>query len=315
MKNRNITLDILKISLAIFVVLLHGFFLKDHNELLSHLTVNGIFRVAVPIFFIINGYFFQQVLKKNNQKHWLKRSLILYILWMIIYAPFWLKYDLKKIILSIIIGYNHLWYINSMIICGLLLKVLHNRIRLFTLSIILFSIGVAIQYIGNYHVFENSYNLIDKLTNLTYIHRNFLFFGLPFFTIGFLIRENELQKKIVSTKLLVPLIIIGVFFLLLESYINYLKTGFTFNDNLGSLILLSPLVFLFVVNQNYKIAFDSKKLALISTSIYLTHPWIMAVINKLFKLNQTFHSLVTVLLAFLLSFIIININKKLKYIL
>jgi surface polysaccharide O-acyltransferase-like enzyme len=314
MKNRNASLDILKTNLAFFVIMLHGSFLKEYNELLSYLTVNGIFRVAVPIFFIINGYFFQSILKKDNYKIWLKRSTILYILWMIIYSPFWIKHDLKKTITSVIIGYHHLWYLNSMILSGILLKIFYCRIRLFTLAIILFVIGVSTQYIGNYHIFLNSYNLIDKLTNTTFVHRNFLFLGLPFFIIGFLIKENKWEQKIVSKKL-VWFILTSTLLLLFESYINYLKTDYSSNDNLVSLILLSPIIFLFVINQNYKIVINSKKLALISTSTYLIHPWIMTVLKKLFDLNETFLSLSTIILSVSFSLIIIRINKTIKYLL
>ena len=40
------------------IVGLHAGFLKDVNEYVSFLTVEGLFRIAVPLFFIINGYFY-----------------------------------------------------------------------------------------------------------------------------------------------------------------------------------------------------------------------------------------------------------------
>lgn len=51
-KERNISLDLLKIILAIFVVGLHCGFLKDIDFSLKVLTVNGVFRIAVPILFV-----------------------------------------------------------------------------------------------------------------------------------------------------------------------------------------------------------------------------------------------------------------------
>ena len=51
---RNSTLDILKFIMAIMVVGLHARFLFETSSLGYHLTVQGIFRLAVPIFLLIN---------------------------------------------------------------------------------------------------------------------------------------------------------------------------------------------------------------------------------------------------------------------
>ena len=57
---RNISLDITKILLACMVVALHVGIFIDLNPVSYQITVNGLFRIAVPIFFIINGFFFIQ---------------------------------------------------------------------------------------------------------------------------------------------------------------------------------------------------------------------------------------------------------------
>ena len=48
---RNISLDIAKLSMAVMVVALHSEFLSEYSEALSYVVTNGIFRVAVPIFY------------------------------------------------------------------------------------------------------------------------------------------------------------------------------------------------------------------------------------------------------------------------
>ena len=58
---RNLSLDYLKVFLAVCVVFLHGGWLYDINELVGYLHVNGLFRIAVPLFFIINGYYFYNI--------------------------------------------------------------------------------------------------------------------------------------------------------------------------------------------------------------------------------------------------------------
>lgn len=65
--SRKISLDILKLLMSFMVVGLHAGFLGDVDLLGEYLTVNGIFRLAVPTFLVINGfYFFLSYLKINN---------------------------------------------------------------------------------------------------------------------------------------------------------------------------------------------------------------------------------------------------------
>ena len=66
-------------------------------------------------------------------------------------------------------------------------KNLSKKIHIF-LILTLFSLGCIIQLIGNLHVFNG---IIDKVLNFNATHRNFLFFCLPFFLIGYLINKYE----------------------------------------------------------------------------------------------------------------------------
>jgi hypothetical protein len=51
--------------MAFMIVGLHAGFLGEYTKLGHYLTVNGVFRVAVPVFLIINGFYFYPVLLKN----------------------------------------------------------------------------------------------------------------------------------------------------------------------------------------------------------------------------------------------------------
>jgi surface polysaccharide O-acyltransferase-like enzyme len=51
MNSRNFALDILKIISAIFIVCIHCDFFIEYDKTVSSLTTQGIFRIAVPIFF------------------------------------------------------------------------------------------------------------------------------------------------------------------------------------------------------------------------------------------------------------------------
>ncbi|MCG1035931.1 acyltransferase family protein [Polaribacter sargassicola] len=305
MKSRNISLDLFKIILAVFVVLIHCFFLKDISLDVYYLTTNGLFRTAVPVFFIINGYFFTQVIEKKTIVKWMKRVFILYFVWMLIYAPLWFHLDVKSILINFFVGFHHLWYIKALLLCGMLLYVMKKmKIKfLFLISFILFFLGSLIQFLKNIHILYFD----------VYSHRNFLFLGLPFFILGYLIRKTSWQTKI-SGKHNILFILIFTVTLLIESYLHY-HFKFDRNDNLFSLILLCPLIFIYVINYQCYIKFNSKSISLISTSIYLLHPWVMHFLNMNYKINSVFLAIITISISFALSFVLIKINERIKYLL
>jgi hypothetical protein len=268
------------------------------------------FRIAVPIFFLINGYFFSDAIENKKVNKWIIRVFILYFVWVIFYSFLWFKLSVKSIFISVFIGQFHLWYINAMLLSGILLCILKkmNPKNMLILIFILFSIGVLLQYIGNYNTFEP-----DIRKTYIYIHRNFLFLGFPFFAIGYLIKIKKWHKRI-TPKQTIFLISLGALFLCIESYINfyYTKKGI---DNLFSLIFTCPFIFMYAINSNLKYNINSKNIALVSTAIYLIHPWVMNILNTIFELYPTTLSLLTVIFSLVASLIIIKINNKIKFLL
>jgi len=111
--SRNIALDILKVTLAFMVVGLHADFLADITSTGSYLTVNGIFRIAVPLFLLINGFYFYSVLANQKTANWIKKVLSLYVFWMLFYSYFWFRpselsfVEFAKIAKTLILGYFH----------------------------------------------------------------------------------------------------------------------------------------------------------------------------------------------------------------
>jgi len=74
---RNLTIDVLKIVLAFFVVFLQIHFLKNSYPEVSYLLVNGLFRIAVPVFLLITGFYFFYIdtskkLKNGYSEHYQK---------------------------------------------------------------------------------------------------------------------------------------------------------------------------------------------------------------------------------------------------
>jgi hypothetical protein len=116
---RSLSIDILKIILAAFVVCLHIHIFRDSFPSVSYVLVNGFFRIGVPVFLIISGYFFFFIDDISRLKKWSVRILLLYIIWSAVYFPFWKEDD--NYILNILFGYHHLWYLIGTFFAGLLL--------------------------------------------------------------------------------------------------------------------------------------------------------------------------------------------------
>lgn len=309
---RNLPLDAFKVLLSVMVVGLHGGFLKEF-PLGNFLTVQGVFRIAVPTFFVINGYYFGAVKDLKSLFGWVNRVVGLYAFWMLFYVYFWFRPDsfdvmeIIKLIKTIIVGHHHLWYLPGMIGAGVLTYFLRENLKLGVIvAVTSFIGGVGIQYLGNYHFFES--NLLDKLFNLTFIHRNFLLLGFPFFFVGFLVRMKKLSF-LSDNALFIS--ILGAFLLVFESYFNFANPyndgGF---DNYFSLIFICPSIFVLLLNSNRTT--DNKNIALVSTAIYFIHPFCMSVLSKLgFDTGTTFTFMVLAL-SFFASVVLIKIKDRFK---
>lgn len=308
---RNLSLDILKIILAVSVVFLHGHFLKDISSIGYFSTVEGLFRLAVPTFLIISGFYFYNVIDINKLKKWIIRLGSLYLIWMLIYSPFWLNiHNIPKTLFTLFNGYYVLWYLIGALFSGIIVYYIRNLPKniLIFLVLFLFLMGCLIQLIGNLHVFSG---IIDKAFNYNPVHRNFLLFCLPFFLIGYLINKYDIYKKI---KMTLPMLLICLTLVILESNLNRIYVSPTENlDQIFSLILAAPVLFLYFKSK--VLPGKNKELSNFSTAIYLIHPMILITITQYINIGQTKTSIIVLLISFLAAFTLILLNKKLKYIL
>lgn len=317
--DRNIALDILKLLMAFMVVGIHAEIFKDINLALPYFTAYGLFRIAVPVFLVISGFYFYQTLANAKTLLWFKRALLLYFFWMLIYSPFWFhptELSLKEIIkvfAHLLVGYYHLWYVAGMIGAALILVFVRNlnSISLIFIVTITFLTGVIIQYAGNYHLFGNA--TLDKIANIIFVHRNALFMSFPFFCIGFLIHKHNIHTKI-QHKTAIILTLAGILLLSGEVYLNYVAPGREGGfDNFFFLLLLCPALFILFMQIN--IVSNTKNIALYATAIYFVHPLFQITLKDLFTSNETTFTIVIILLSAVMSYCLIIINKRAKFIL
>lgn len=309
---RNLSLDVLKFVLALMIVAIHSGFLNDISRIGSHLTINGLFRIAVPLFFLINGFYFCPALESNPAK-WFRRILTLYVFWMLFYLPFWLRFDnltlreFVKTVLTLLLGFQQLWYLSALIGAAILLSYLKNlsAFQLLFISVLLFAIGLSIQYTGSHHLFAN--DTIDFVLNELWVYRNFLFFGFPFFTIGYLLYKTKCGDRI-KEEYLIPLSFLGLLFLLIESYLNYdPRVLFRSFDFYLSLLIACPLLFLAVMKTDIPI--NSKKLSIYANAVFFIHPCFISLYGLYILDRRTLLTLLTILSSLVVSFLLIQTRK------
>lgn len=179
------------------------------------------------------------------------------------------------------------------------------------LALLCFVLGVMVQYIGNYHLMSSTF--ADRLFNIGFTHRNFLLLGFPFFYIGFFIRKHQLFAKIPTSTLLIAALI-GIVLLLGESWYNLNQPSRTgVFDNYLSLIWVCPALFLLAMRSQRTTT--NKHLAHLSTAIYLIHPFCLSVLMKIHHWENTPMAIGCMLLSLAFSYVLIQIYKRVGYIL
>lgn len=217
------------------------------------------------------------------------------------------EYDFSQGLFAIMFGYFHLWYLIGMLLSGILLYFLKSKKWLVWCLIICFLLGYIIQlFVYKQYIGQSFYNV--------YLYRNFLFFCFPFMSMGYLIASKKIDNYSPS----IWLIMLGLAWVVVESYLNFKILGkdkLVSFDLLLTSIFVSPLLFLYVKNK--EIVANTKGIALFSTAIYLVHPLVLDYIGviDLQTLPLVVQKLSVFIFIFLLSFMLLLLNKKIKYIL
>lgn len=270
--------------------------------------ITPLFRTAVPIFFIISGFFLYRenlddVLNKSfrtlKKLVWitLSANIFYYICFFVPYniVPF---ESLKSIIGFLVVGHTfgyHLWYLNAYIqvllvlIVAIKLKILPFLWR----GIPLFIIGGLIT--GKYEF------LFPDLPNKLVISRNFITIGIPCFGIGWLIKKYSLNLAVIGPcHFVLPMIL----FALSEFECIFLKY-YTNKDLIGDYTIITiPLAAsIFILFLKYPALGKDSLLELIgkkySMNIYIFHIFILKILkilnNKIGFPTATFPFIVLIL--------------------
>lgn len=197
---RNSGFDFLRYVCAFLVISIHTqYFGKEYAMLFA--------RAAVPIFFMITGYFYTSVSERGRHIFQIRKILIItvlsnlvYIIWELLSAmgssggihTKFLSWIDASLWLNVLLTNDspfrsHLWYLSALLYVLLIALFIKNgRKKLYFLIPVLLGINLLL---GNYSTL-----IFGKTLPLAY-SRNFLFLGLPCFLLGDLIyqRRNAAQ--------------------------------------------------------------------------------------------------------------------------
>ncbi|QDU80221.1 Acyltransferase family protein [Polystyrenella longa] len=316
-RQRNLSLDIAKLVLIGMVVAIHCEFLKEYDRI-GYYLYDGLFRIAVPCFLLINGYFFYKFVD-TKPRAWVIGVLERYAFWMMFYSFMWLRpdeYNVKSIALIIeyiILGFNHLWYLSAIIgasLLTLLTRKLPDWVR-FASIIILYLCGYGLQYFREWQAFENP--IMQFVFETPLVYRNFLFVGFPFFIMGYLINK---YKMVENCNAIWPLlgIAFGVPAILFESHLNMEWSG-----RPDPLELLFPLIWvcpaIFILIMKSPVMRPATSLGYYANGIYFIHIFFLAIFKKFIHIDPVPRTLAVFAISFIATFFLIRLNKKFPFIL
>jgi surface polysaccharide O-acyltransferase-like enzyme len=222
-QGRLMSIDILRCVAAFLVIVIH---FASHEEVVSfknwvsHLYIVEA-RIAVPLFFMITGYFYPMIMSHCKLPHQLRKLLIMAIGSTLFYIAcelagayiagsfdahvkqiFSLKTLSDLLIFNITPGSGHLWFFYAM---------------LYALVIIAFFDKIKQRKLLNIIAIISFLTLLaSNFTSLYLYTRNFLFFGIPFILLGRSFAEGRLKalvpkvtKSMCLTTMLSCMILIG----------------------------------------------------------------------------------------------------------
>jgi len=299
---RNITIDYLKLIMSFFVIIIH-IPIFTNTPIVYWFLKNGICTVAVPTFFMINGYYLvRQLGNKQKNKLFILHLLKIYIVWSLIYLPFSYSSDFFLNIKHFFFGYFHLWYLVSML-GGVILIFVFTKVKM--KLIYMFGIAISLYYSGYFLLH------FHQTAQYTELIRSFLFVGFPFMTAGVFVNKYEHVIRKQKTKNIFILLFILLILLLTESYLEY--KGYIWSISHSIYISLYPLsiVFLSFILKLSRYKEQDNYVSNLSGFIYFVHYFWIFIFLGIFSDFNLF--LIVLFISILSAGSLLEINKRLKY--
>ena len=296
-KSRFDGIDILKCISAFLIICIHKSFPGEIGQ-----YIVAIARFCVPIFLMISGFFYNSLTEKKNTKSYIKRMSWLLVSSNILYfilnlAINFFKGKVKEYICSCFsvrsilkfvffnvspFGY-HLWYLGAIIYVIVIIELLKKitskwKVVLYIVTPFLI-IGDLI--LGKYSILLWGRELVPYV-----VVRNFLFVGIPYFSIGLFLNEYKKTLSKLNRYWLLNLMLI-ILFSITSIFERNLLINIGANatrDQYISTTFLSIALFILFSNLEWnkiRISVIRKIGKDYTLLIYIIHPIIIIIMNKI----------------------------------
>lgn len=313
-KIRNYGFDSLKLICAFLVVCIHAPFPETVNYIITPIA-----RIAVPIFFMISGYFYsKEQVKKQVTKIFkliiisnfiyfvydIATSIIKGNLLLFFQKTFNITNLIDVLLFNISPFSDHLWYLNASLYTIIIISFIKNKIKTKKIYLIIPILLICDLIFGKYSI-----AIFNEEFPYIYV-RNFLCVGIPYFLLGNLLSDYKEKINIPRFNLHILITIFAITTLLEKIILIHYNVNAT-RDHYISTTFLSVFVFLlFAIYANRKNIYSNlgKKY---STFVYLYHPLILNVFIHIMGGNYIYQILAPVLI-FVSSIFCAIIYEKIK---
>ena len=310
----NGSIDITKLLMAVLVIGIHtepfgfSFWLDKGFGIIT--------RLCVPFFYVTSAYFFW--IKEKSAKTFLKRIILLYVVWSIIYLPFDIS-TLKEMSISQLLnrflwsGNEHaLWYlcgtITGFLITYSLLKILKPEYVLI-IAIILLVIGTLKSTYSTVLQQLSGFSLPNYLGS-----RNGLFYGFPYIALGMAIAKSKTQGKTDDRKKCYAGFAVSLLLLIMESYLLVIQ--FKAESTILWLSVFPYTYYFFMIANNIDIQINRKyslTFRKMSTLMYVSQYLFIPVFRVHCSTMSLFIAVVITTAAFALIILKLSELKPLKF--
>ncbi len=331
--------DIIKFICAILVVIIHVAPFTDSNPELAFFLKQYVGRIAVPFFFISNGFFcFKKLDEKNLDLsvpfNYAKRMLMLNFIWLIIYLPR-IYLTLVKVKPTLLLGihnairvilfsgYVHLWYLPATAFAVIVIAIaIKKKIKIEALLVfggLMYIFGLmGDSYFGFLKYVPDLEKLVELYLTVFEATRNGLLEGILFVGIGvlFAYRKIKLNRAVAFI-----CFVFSMGLMLFEVYtLKDLGGAKDYNISI-SLVPASFFMFYLAISSKQKANAFTHALRAYSSTIYFTHiyfqyplskyaiDWLKQELGIEFEIPSLFKLAFTIVGSLAISFIIINLEK------
>lgn len=303
------SIDALRLLASFLIVVLHWTTDNVFGQGLHLLAKN-----AVPVFFIISGFFVPLLCIKGKirkqQRKILNLTLLSLLLYLVIYfiqSPsgliinLWNVFDYKKLIVLLITNRTshfeggHLWFLLALLYDLVLLGEFYKRRYCKYVWVLIFML-----FLANFVIANRVY------ASASYMYRNFLFTGLPYMCVGGVIFfYREALSRIVHANVILPiLLIISLAMLVAEIWIYGVFGLPIHRDHYVSIIFSSIIIVLWVINNPTFMAgtFIPEWGRKYAVYIYVFHWFFLRLLYQVLP-NSVHTSIILPITAFLLSLV------------